>query len=87
MKKFIEYENDILTKRVYLNIKHDEGLVDTLSLETEDALTQYGELDVEYISEPEYFNDSYNVHDNVNNEEEDSRKPGVTNVILIQNNN
>lgn len=47
-------DTEILTAQVYLNIEHENGDVDTLSLSTEQAIADYGELEVTTVGTPSY---------------------------------
>lgn len=77
-------ETEILTNKVYLNIeKNDE--VETKSMSTEDALADYGDLEVLSVGEPRYGS-SQRKPDNKRGRSkragEDTRLEGMTDILL-----
>lgn len=76
MKKLKNTE--ILTKQVYLNIEKENGEVDTLSLSTEKAIADYGELYVKRIGEPHYSHEGGEEGAN----DSEGRKSGLTDLVL-----
>ena len=83
-------ELEILTKQVYLNIEREEE-VETVSMSTEQAISEYGELEVVSVGEPRY--DSNTEAGGATEEEkpckrrkqapaDDGRKAGTTDIIL-----
>ena len=76
MKKQKFDELSILTDKVYLNIYHKNGLVDTKMESTTIAISEYGELEVRNVGEPEYSKAADEEVD------KNGRKHGVTNIAL-----
>ena len=76
MKKQKFDELSILTDNVYLNIYHKNGLVETKMENTTIAISEYGELEVRKVGEPEYSKDGDDKVD------KNGRKQGVTNIAL-----
>lgn len=77
-------ETEILTNKVYLNIENDDE-VETKSMSTEDALADYGDLEVLSVGEPRYGS-SQRKPDNKRGRSkragEDTRQEGMTDILL-----
>lgn len=72
---------EILTKHVYLNIEHEDGTINALNLYTKDAIKQYGDLNVKFVGEPEYFD--FDDETRRSRKTKDNRKEGTTVIVLI----
>ena len=72
---------EILTKRIYLNIEHKNGIINVLDLQTKDAIEQYCDLDVKFVGEPEYFD--FDDETRRSRKTKDNRKEGTTVIVLI----
>lgn len=86
-------DTEILTRQVYLNIESEErGEVETRGMATKDAISEYGELEVIEVGEPQYSSESTDASTAASTaapkgkrgkrEEQDPRKPGSTAVRL-----
>lgn len=87
MAKFKDIE--ILTRQVYLNIESEErSEVETKGMTTQEALAEYGELEVLEVGEPQYTDTEGKTTvpagspAGKHRKAEDPRKPGTTNVRL-----
>lgn len=88
MEKFKDTE--ILTRQVYLNIESEErSEVETKGMTTQEAIAEYGELEVLVVGEPQYASESKATvpagspaGKHSKREADDHRRPGTTNVRL-----
>lgn len=86
MAKFKDTE--ILTRQVYLNIESEErSEVETKGMTTQEALAEYGELEVLEVGDPQYSNEGSApagspAGKHSKREADDTRRPGTTNVRL-----
>lgn len=82
-------DTEILTRQVYLNIESEErNEVDTKGMTTQEAIAEYGELEVLEVGDPQYTNTEGKADASTakgkrsKREADDPRKPGTTNVRL-----
>lgn len=86
MEKFKDTE--ILTRQVYLNIESEErGEVETKGMTTQEAIAEYGELEVLEVGDPQYTDTEGKAEVSAKGkrgkrEADDPRRPGTTNVRL-----